>query len=530
MYRLLVTLSLVNVLILVLQLPDVPHMQWLTVEAFIVTGLFCLIPPGPGRRLAGYGAGALFGLLALAAVADALVRQALGRALNLYLDASLLAAGHELLQTNLGYGLAFLAVALGALAIMALVVLVGRLLDRARPLRSATRLQALTLMAVGVGLALLAAAGVPGIGAPAASWMANQANLALCTAKATDTFRIRMADPGRNATGGSLDGLAGRDVILGFVESYGISILTDARYSTVMDGRLATMAQSLEAAGLHVVTGRLRSPVQGGQSWLAHGTLLSGQWVDSQLDYEILLASDFPTLVDDFNATGHRTVAVMPAITRAWPEGGQFGYDEIYDATSMDYQGPALNWVTMPDQYTWSWFQSRVREKADTPLFAELALISSHAPWVPVLPVLGWDRIGDGAVFEQWVDAGEAPVDLWRDHDRVREHYGRAVDYALNVVTGYATRHLDESTLLIVLGDHQPAPMITGAGASRDVPVHLISGDQALLESFLPPTLSGGHDGLPTFRQGTRPEMTGEALTMAEFRPFLHRRFGNVRK
>ncbi|WP_166258433.1 sulfatase-like hydrolase/transferase [Marinobacter salicampi] len=530
MYRLLVTLILVNVLILALQLPDFPDMHWVTVEAFLVTALFCLIPPGPGRRLAGYAAGALFGLLALAAIADALVRQALGRSLNLYLDASLLGSGHELLQSNLGYGLALLTVALGALVIVALVVLVGRLLDRSGPLRSATRRQALALMAVGVGLSMLAAAGVPGIGAPAAGWVANQASLALSTAEATDTFRTRMADPGRNAASGSLDGLAGRDVILGFVESYGISTLTDARYRTVIDRRLATMAQSLEAAGLHVVTGRLSSPVQGGQSWLAHGTLLSGQWVNSQLDYEILLASDFPTLIDDFNATGYRTVAVMPAITRAWPEGRLFGYDEIYDATSMDYQGPPLNWVTMPDQYTWSWFQSRVREKTDTPLFAELALISSHAPWVPVLPVLEWDRIGDGSVFEQWADAGEAPVDLWRDHDRVRDHYVRAVDYALNVVTGYATRFLDESTLLIVLGDHQPAPMITGDDASRDVPVHLISGDQALLASFLSPRLDGGPDGLPTFRQGTRPEMTGEALTMAEFRPFLHRRFGGVRK
>jgi hypothetical protein len=35
-----------------------------------------------------------------------------------------------------------------------------------------------------------------------------------------------------------------------------------------------------------------------------------------------------------------------------------------------------------------------------------------------------------------------------------------------------------------VVGDHQPAPLITGEGASRDVPIHVIAGNPALLEPF----------------------------------------------
>jgi hypothetical protein len=37
---------------------------------------------------------------------------------------------------------------------------------------------------------------------------------------------------------------------------------------------------------------------------------------------------------------------------------------------------------------------------------------------------------------------------------------------------------------MIVVGDHQPAPLITGEGASRDVPIHVIAGNPALLEPF----------------------------------------------
>jgi hypothetical protein len=36
-----------------------------------------------------------------------------------------------------------------------------------------------------------------------------------------------------------------------------------------------------------------------------------------------------------------------------------------------------------------------------------------------------------------------------------------------------------------VVGDHQPAPLITGEGAGRDVPIHVISGSAQLLEPFL---------------------------------------------
>ena len=203
--------------------------------------------------------------------------------------------------------------------------------------------------------------------------------------------------------------------------------------------------------------------------------------------YDLLLSSGRETLIDDFRRAGHRTVALMPANTLAWPEGERLGYEEILGHADIDYAGPALNWVTMPDQFTWSYLQHTVRDRADDdrPVFAELGLISSHAPWTPILPVLDdWQGIGDGSVFRPWRDAGMRPRDLWLDHDLVREHFARAVGYAIDVVAGYAARYVDNDTLLIVMGDHQPAPLITGDEESRAVPVHVISGDPALVQPF----------------------------------------------
>jgi hypothetical protein len=275
------------------------------------------------------------------------------------------------------------------------------------------------------------------------------------------------------------------DVILAMIESYGVSAVFDERYAPVVIPRLAAMERAVRSRGLHMVSGTINAPMFGGQSWLAHATLLTGLWIDSHLRYELLLGTEPDTLVEDFRRTGHDTVAVMPAITMPWPEGRWFGFDAIHEARDIPYQGPPFHWVTMPDQYTWSFFHHEVRARKARPLFAKLALVSSHAPWVPILPVIDdWSRVGDGSIFRKWEGFGEAPESLWRDHDRVREHYALSVAYAIEVASGYAERFVDGRTLLILMGDHQPARMITGPDASRAAPVHVISGDPALLEPF----------------------------------------------
>ena len=534
MSRSIFTFVVLNLLFAALVLVNLPYMPVLAVEAVVLAGVFMYLEQPGLRRMLAYSVGTVYALLVLCGLADVLIRQSLGRPLNLYLDIELAGASVNLLTTNLGAVLAYLALTAFAALACALAVLVGRLLlvfgHRRGPGYSVPG-KAVAGTGVVALLLLVTPSPLGGklAGVTLVSFAADQTERAVVAHEATRAFerRLETATHGYSGQVRAVDRLGNADVILGFIESYGISTLLDDRYSPLISGRLGIMQKALDEAGLHVVSGRLRSPVQGGQSWLAHATLLSGQWIESQLHYDTLLASDHPTLVDDFRATGHDTIAVMPGITMAWPEGRQFGYNRIHDSDTMDYEGPALNWVTMPDQYTWSWFQSQVRIPASKPLFAELALISSHAPWVPILPVLDdWNSIGVGEIFNQWQNAGEAPASLWRDPDRVRDHYVRAIDYALNVATEYAVRHADDNTLLIILGDHQPAPLVTGEGASRDVPVHIISGNPELLEPFIESAASE-KPGLPWFRAGTLPAMNSADVNMDALRPFLHLHFSS---
>jgi len=500
-----------------------PSPPWIALEAFLLVGFLALLPRRRWSLVGGAAAALVAALVALLAFSDAAARLSLARPLNLYLDVHLVRPVLHLLVGNMGWArtvllaLGVVVLAVGVTGVLAFLLTRLPAPSPARPRRvmGALLLALSTLGLVGGRFPALA----PQVALPVVDLAREQVHYLSRMLGERERFAGEMA-ASPSAYGdlpGLLEGLGGRDVVLAFLESYGISALDDPRYAPVIQPRLDDLEVRMEAAGLHMVSGALVAPSAGGQSWLGRGSILSGLWLDNQLRYELLLASDRETLVDDFRRAGFRTVALMPAITMVWPEGERFGYDEIFAHRDIEYRGPPLNWVTMPDQFTWSYLETAIRSDPDPrPLFAEVALISSHAPWVPILPVLeDWDAIGDGSVFNPWENAGERPEDLWRDTDRVREHFALSVDYVLHAMTAYAERFLDDGTLLIAMGDHQPAPLITGEDASRDVPVHVISGDPTLLEPFL----AWG------FRPGARPDPDRPAPRMDAFRNWFVQAF-----
>jgi len=487
-----------------------PH-PWLAAEALLVAGVMLLVP----RPWAWIAAGVLSLAVMVSvglALSDLGTGWALGRPMNLLIDLPLAASVEHLLRGAVGGPVAWTILATGLAAVGYALYRLARLLRGMVPGQASMASVLVGLALVSAGLLLQHHRDAWPIGravdAPALIRYTDQADRVLRTAAERRAFADALAVP-QKPVERQMASLQGRDVILGFIESYGVSFLRDARYRVTGQAALEALAGELEAAGLQAVTASMRSPVQGGQSWLAHGSVLSGRWINNQIRYDLFLDKPRPSLIRDFDQAGYETAAVMPAITRAWPAGRQWGYDQIHDHARIEYAGPPLNWVTMPDQYTWHYFQRAIRGPSASPVFAELALISSHAPWTPVLPTIDWSRVGDGSVFQRWAEAGPAPGVVWADRDRVRRHYARAVDYALRTAGEWAARDLGDG-ILILLGDHQPAPLVTGEGASRAVPVHIIARDSALLEAFV----------ARGFRRGVMPP--AEALgTLADLRSHL---------
>lgn len=536
-WHLLLALTLLNILLLTPELPwaGFPPRHWIALEVPLIVGVLALLPPSRWRRWLS-GLVALFALaIVFGAAGDALTQTLQGRSLNLYTDIKLVPILVELIVTNLGLPLAIAGLSAAGLAAFATGLLLARLLRGFHARNTPRALALLLVLSGGIGLAGVnvlsqdnAPVWIARLGHPAASFVRFEWQRALQTRQAMATFGRRLYDDDHAyaAPGGqALPGLADTDVILGFIESYGVAAIEREPFRAEIRPRLETIAHQLAAAGLSVATGRITAATLGGQSWLNHATFASGLPVTSQLRFELMINSPHSTLIDDFKATGHATIAIMPGITRDWPEGGRYGYDEIHTAGSMDYQGPSMGWASMPDQFTWQRVEDYALSRHDRPSFTELATLSSHAPWSPVIDMIeDWSTVEDGRVFDRWRGAGEDYATLWQDTEAMRRNYGPAIDYSLQAASGFARRYLGRNlprgdhALMMILGDHQAAPAIIGDTPGRDVPLHVISDDPALLRGFI-------DNG---FRPGMFPPGPQAAIPMEGMRELLHRIYGDV--
>ena len=113
---------------------------------------------------------------------------------------------------------------------------------------------------------------------------------------------------------------------------------------------------------------------------------------------------------------------------------------------------------------------------------AEITLVSSHAPWQPIPRMINWGDVGDGSVFQGMAVTNDPPeAILTRKPGRVRADYRAAIEYSLSSLISYIETYGDNDLVIIFLGDHQPSPIVTGYGVSRDVPITIVARDRAVL-------------------------------------------------
>jgi hypothetical protein len=278
--------------------------------------------------------------------------------------------------------------------------------------------------------------------------------------------------------------LQGKDVLVIFVESYGRVLLDSPRYAQAIRPLLTEATTTLAAEGYASSSAFLASSTIGGLSWLAHGTAMSGLWIDSQLRYDALMMSQRPTLIRLFQRAGWRTLGVMPAIMLAWPEGDYFGYDKLYDAATLDYRGLPFNYAPMPDQFTLARLQQERSVPQRQPIMAEVALVSSHAPWTPIPDLMDWDLIGDGSEFNEQARRGPRTDQVWADRDLLMSQYRDSVEYVINTLVSFIIEYGDDDLVVLIMGDHQPMPLIAEGASVPDVMTHMISSDPAVMQAI----------------------------------------------
>jgi hypothetical protein len=279
---------------------------------------------------------------------------------------------------------------------------------------------------------------------------------------------------------GALPGLKGQDVILVFFESYGTVALDNPRYAASVAPALAEFAQTVEQAGYHLRSSRILSPTFGGGSWLAHGTIDSGLRLDPLLT-RLILDSGRTTLARYMRAAGYRAVEVMPGLKTPEPEHDFWGFEQSYYAAGLGYGGPAFGWFDIPDQYTLRRFDATEGAAGHAPLFAQIVLVSSHTPFLPVPPyVEDWKDAGDykTVTSAQWEHIYAPP-----DWAHLEGAYVESVVYDLKTL-GIWLAHREGDALVIILGDHQPPGFVSGEKQPWTVPIHVLSRDPDLVRPF----------------------------------------------
>ncbi len=519
-------------LLAALNLPNRPEQlsagAWarIPLELVVLVALGVVLPPR-ARTLVATVLGLALAVVVLLKALDIGMLVGFYRTFDPLSDPSYAGAGYGVLRDSVGGVRAVLvAVALGVAALAALVLLPLAAVRVTRAAARHRRVATTGVVAVAVAWGLVAVLGTTtgaGLGVASAQTATVTADhvrdLRQGVTDRDDFERLAASDPyAATSPQGLLAGLQGKDVLVVFVESYGRVALEDPRLAPTVTAAVDRATTGLGAAGFSGRSAYLTSPTFGGLSWLAHSTLQTGLPITDQVRYNAVIDSRRLTLASAFGAAGWRTVLVSPADENdISPVTGFYGYDALYDGPAVGYRGPKFGYAPVPDQFTLATLAQReLKPGPRPPLMAEVDLVSSHTPWAPLPRLLDPASLGDGSAYQQVFDQAATADAVWSDPAKVKQAYADSVAYSLDALTSFVANAHDDNLVLVVLGDHQPAAVISGDKASHDVPISVVAKDPAVLDRI------AGWGWQP----GLRPTATAPVWPMDAFRDRFFSAFG----
>ena len=345
----------------------------------------------PRRRAVARVLAGLWVLLTIGRYADVTAQSMWGRPINLYWDVPHLPSVGAMLATVASWGT--IAAVVAALVVVPSLLFLplrwafGTVIDGAADPRVRRAVLGLGVLAVvwggGQRLDTERVPQWPGVATPVTAVWAAQARQYAFEASGAGVRELGPAP----AIDSTFARVQGADVLILFVESYGSVSWERAAFAEALAPVRATLDEAIRSTGRTVVSTYLDSPTFGGESWLAHISLLSGTEVRDGATNTRLMAQQRDTMVKAFSRGGYRTVAVMPGIRGRWSEGAFYGFDEIFDADKLAYNGPSFGWWDITDQFALARLDAlELAATGRKPVFAVFPTISTHTPFTPAPP------------------------------------------------------------------------------------------------------------------------------------------------
>ena len=279
-------------------------------------------------------------------------------------------------------------------------------------------------------------------------------------------------------------GLHARNLYLFLIESYGQAVLDQPQLFSQILPEYRKMSEDFGHNGFQVASRVLDSSTYGGRSWLAQATLLTSVRTAASLELELLRNAQPYTFAQVFSAAGYRTVLVQPGTVRETTEPDLLHFEQHYFARDLGYEGPRFGWATMPDQFVLEAVRRTELGGPQTrPLFVTYALVSSHIPWSDLPPLVDSATLSANGAEYRTLPARHFDTS-WLALDRAGDAYAAAIVYDLELLRRYIVEHVQDDSLIIVLGDHQPHSGVTGGSPKSGVPVHVLSRNGAFIAPF----------------------------------------------
>ena len=287
--------------------------------------------------------------------------------------------------------------------------------------------------------------------------------------------------------------LGGAEVKVVFLESYGATTYERDDLFEEFNPARQRLEQAANDQGRQVLSAFVKAAAFGGASDLSHLSFLSGIDLTDPIRHDLLITTDRPTITDTFERAGYRTIGLYPAMSWDWPEVSFYGFDHYHDAPSLEYRGPKFGLWWLPDQFSLARINEMYPPDPDgKPRFLFYPTITTHIPFRPTPPYqTEWSRVTSDKPYSD--EATAKAMDDAIDWHGLFQGYINTFKYTFDWLAGYQMLPQHRESVMIILGDHQPAGGITGPNATWNVPVHIITSNETIAERL---RLHGFEDGV----------------------------------
>jgi len=276
------------------------------------------------------------------------------------------------------------------------------------------------------------------------------------------------------------------NIIVLAIESYGSVVFNKKDTKDYYQKILEKSETSLTENGWHIGSNLSTSPILGGGSWMSYSSMEYGLKIDNLGLFNTLFYHKpflkYKSLYANLQSKGYTSYRLnamggFQDLKINWEQMCAFhAADHFLRFKDLDYDGKLFGMGnTPPDQYSLNKAFEIIKEKQTTPFSLFFVTHNSHF-WFETPTVMA----------EHWKDTNNQDLDflkIVKDRNNVEKNYQAAIKYQFEFITDFITNQLDDDTIVLLYGDHQP-PMIPTKEDGLETPVHIISKNKKFVEGF----------------------------------------------